>query len=407
MICREGNMKTKLNLILTIAIISLFAVNCTKTKIAEKAKWRGEIEDENGVKVVKNPGEPLYGEILLDLEGDLSIGREDDDNYVFYRVRNIDVDDQGNICVLEGGNCRLQKFDRTGQYLQTIGKKGQGPGEFESPSRLLLDKENNIYISERRKRKIHMFNSKGEFVKSILLSNTTTSFSIDPDESIFGIANIRTEEESNRCIVKMDPKGKIIKNIAQFAALKPVQRKGSGNTFTTFSISHQYNPALYFSRAFNNKYLYAHSSEYSLFQVNLEGDLELIIKKEEPQHLISQKEKNKIYERFSDLEERWSKGVVKEAVQWPSHRPYFNGIATDDRGRIYVRRVKSVIDESEEVEFDIFSKEGYYLYKTNLPFTPTVIKNGYFYEYYSSEETGEVKIKRYKAKNWEQITEGI
>jgi hypothetical protein len=400
-------MKVKPKLILAVIIIFLFTANCTKTKIAEKAAWRGEIEYENGVKVVKNPAEPVYGEILLDLEEDLSIGREDDDNYVFYGVSNIDVDDQGNIYVLEGGNCRLQKFDLTGQYLQTIGKKGQGPGEFEGPSQIFLDKENNIYVSERRNRKIHMFNSKSEFVKSILLSDTTTDFSVAPDENIFGVASIRTEEEIKRCVVKMDPKGEIIKNIAQFADIKRVQRKGKEGMRMSFGIGHLYNQRLYFSPTVNNKHLYAHSSEYCLFQVNFEGDLELIIKKEEPLHPISQKEKNKIYEGFSDLEEKWPRGVVQEAVQFPSYRPYFNGIATDDRGRIYVRRVKPVLDESKEVEFDIFSKDGYYLYKTNLPFTPAVIKNGYFYEYYSSEETGEVKIKRYKVKNWEQIIEGI
>ena len=403
----EGIMKAKLKLILTIAIFFFSTANCTKTKIAEKAEWRGKIEYQNGVKVVKNPAEPVYGEILLDLEEDLSIGREDDDNYVFYGGISIDVDDQGNIYVLEGGNCRLQKFDLTGQYLQTIGKKGQGPGEFESPSRLFLDKENNIYISERRKRKIHLFNSKGEFVKSILLSNTTTDFSVTPDENIFGIANIRTEGESKRCVLKMDPKGEIIINIAQFADIKRVQRKGKEGMRMSFGIGHLYNQRLYFSPTVNNKHLYAHSSEYCLFQVNLEGDLELIIKKEEPLHPISQKEKNKIYEGFSDLTEKWPKGVVKEALQFPSHRPFFNKVATDERGRIYVRRVKSVIDESEEVEFDIFSQEGYYLYKTKLPFTPEVIKNGYFYDHYSSEETGEVKIKRYKVKNWGEIAEGI
>jgi len=400
-------MKTKLKLISILVIFFLFVVSCTKTKITEKAKWRGEIEYQNGVKVVKNPGEPVYGEILLDLEEDLSIGREDDDNYVFYQVSNIDVDDQGNIYVLEGGNCRLQKFDRTGQYLQTIGKKGQGPGEFESPSRLFLDKENNIYVSEQRKRKIHMFNSKGEFVKSILLSDTTTDFSVTPDENIFGVASIRTEEESKRCVVKMDPKGEIIKNIAQFADIKRVQRKGKEGMRMSFRIGHLYNQRLYFSPTVNNKHLYTHSSEYCLFQINFEGNLELIIKKEEPLHPISQKEKNKIYEGFPDLIEKWPKGVVKEAVQFPSHRPYFNGIATDDTGRIYVRRVKSVTYESEEAEFDIFSQEGYYLYKIKLPFTPEVIKNGYFYDHYSSEETGEVKIKRYKVKNWKQIIEGI
>ena len=133
----------------------------------------------------------------------------------------------------------------------------------------------------------------------------------------------------------------------------------------------------------------------------------MIIKKEEPQHLISQKEKNKIYERFSELAERWPKGVVKEAIQFPHYRPFFSRIVTDERGRIYVRRLGPVTDESEEVEFDIFSKEGYYLYKTKLPFTPEVIKNGYFYDHYSSEETGEVSIKRYKVKNWGEIAEGI
>jgi len=398
-------MKIKLKLILTIAIFFFILANCTKTKITEKAEWRGEIEYENGVKVVKNPADPVYGEILLDLEEDLSIGREDDANYMFYAVRKIDVDDQGNIYVLEGRNCRLQKFDRTGQYLQTIGRKGQGPGEFQKPSWFFLGEENNIYVSEYVK--IHIFNGKGEYIKSILLSNLTTEFSIAPDENIFGIASIKTEQESNQCILKMDSKGKMIKNISKFAAMVPVTRKGTGKMVMAFVVSHEYNPDLYFSRTVNNKHLYAHSLEYSLFQVDLEGNLELIIKKEEPQHAISQEEKNKIYSRFSEIEEKWPKGVVKEAVQFPSHRPYFSRIATDERGRIYVRRVKPAIDESEEVEFDIFSKEGYYLYKTRLPFTPEVIKNGYFYDHYSSEETGEVRIKRYKVKNWGQIVAGI
>jgi hypothetical protein len=398
-------MNTKLKLILILIIFFLFTVSCTKTKIAEKAEWRGEIEYENGVKVVKNPAEPVYGEILLDLEEDLAVGREDDDNYMFYRVRDIEVDDHGNLYVLERGNCRLQKFDPDGQYLQTIGKKGQGPGEFERPAQLFLGEE-NIYVSEYRK--IHIFNGKGKFINSILLSDFTTDFSCASDKSIFGIASIRNDVESKQCIVKLNKKGKMIKNIAKFDyPAKPVQRKGTDGTTMAFGLSHQYNHDLYFSRAVNNKHIYAYSSEYSLFQVNLEGDFEMIIKKEEPPYSISQKEKNKIYERYSRLEKKWPKGVVKEAVQFPSHRPYFNGIVTDDRGRIYVRRVRSVIDESKESEFDIFSKEGYYLYKTYLPFTPEVIKNGYFYDHHSSEETGEVRIKRYTVKNWDKIAEGI
>jgi hypothetical protein len=47
----------------------------------QKVQWKGKIEYEDGVEVIKNPNEPLYGEITFDLVEDLSIGNEDDENY--------------------------------------------------------------------------------------------------------------------------------------------------------------------------------------------------------------------------------------------------------------------------------------------------------------------------------------
>ncbi|MFQ6082001.1 MAG: hypothetical protein ACE5WD_01420 [Candidatus Aminicenantia bacterium] len=66
-----------------------------------------------------------------------------------------------------------------------------------------------------------------------------------------------------------------------------------------------------------------------------------------------------------------------------------------------------VLDKSEEIEFDIFSKNGYYLYKTRIPYYSQIIKGGYLYTHISSEETSEELIKRYKIKNWTEIKENI
>jgi hypothetical protein len=41
-----------------------------------KPVWKGTITTENGVKVVKNPAEPLYGTFAFELEVDLKIGAE-------------------------------------------------------------------------------------------------------------------------------------------------------------------------------------------------------------------------------------------------------------------------------------------------------------------------------------------
>jgi hypothetical protein len=66
--------KIGITTILSLGIILLIGW----TSVANQGRqptWKGKIVTENGVKVVKNPTEPLYGELILQLEQDLSIGR--------------------------------------------------------------------------------------------------------------------------------------------------------------------------------------------------------------------------------------------------------------------------------------------------------------------------------------------
>ena len=207
-------MKTKPKLILTIAIFFLFTVSCTKTKIAEKAEWRGEIEYENGVKVVKNPADPVYGEVLLDLEQDLSIGREYDDNYMFYRIMDIKVDEDGNIYVLEIGNLRIQKFSKNGSYLCTIGRKGQGPGEFQMPIRMVINEvEGTIGVKDMRK--LIIFGKDGKHLnKDINFERYFYELLIDKNGSLWGIISIQEGDDEAtanlfQSLVKINKNGQI------------------------------------------------------------------------------------------------------------------------------------------------------------------------------------------------------
>ena len=67
---------------------------------------------------------------------------------MFFGFVQYEVDSEENIFVLDGGNCRIQKFDREGRFLQSFGRKGQGPGEFEQPRSIYLDKNNRITKSK-------------------------------------------------------------------------------------------------------------------------------------------------------------------------------------------------------------------------------------------------------------------
>jgi len=77
--------------------------------------------------------------------------------------------------------------------------------------------------------------------------------------------------------------------------------------------------------------------------------------------------------------------------------------------RIYVRKF-GVITESNDkklYEFDVFSFDGYFLYRMRLLFVPQVIKNGYIYQVDSNLDTGEIKIIRFRIDNWSQLKTGI
>ena len=60
-----------------------------------------------------------------------------------------------------------------------------------------------------------------------------------------------------------------------------------------------------------------------------------------------------------------------------------------------------------EKEVDIFSKAGYYVYKTKLPRNTYVIKNGYLYAHFVNEDSGMELIKRFNIRNWGEIKEII
>jgi len=376
-----------------VPIILLFSVFILLISYGgQKDKWKGKIEYENGVKVIKNPNEPLCGEITFELEEDLSIGREDDENYMFYRATGLAVDSQANIYVLDSRNYRIQKFDNKGKYLQTIGRRGQGPGEFMGPSRFRIEGiTESIFVLDFRSIKI--FDNEGNYIRDIRLSKGLSDFFLAGEEYILGRFSTTDEKRRSISIISVfNSKGKTIKKIADFPERFPVIDG------TIYKAPHGYLSWPFISELNARTFVYGYSSDYELNIIDETGNLLYKIRKDAPPQSLKKKEKDYIREIFPK--------EIQNRVPLPSYRPFFSSILSDGE-RIYVTAFKSPLEQSKEMKFDIFSKEGYFLYNTTLSFIPRIIKNGYVYTIISSEETGQVFVKRYKIKNWDRIKKGI
>lgn len=391
----------KKEFILILIILNISYIGCSKKENFFSDKWRGEIKVENGVKVIENPIFPIHGELILKLEEDLFIGNEEDDNYMFYNAWIIAVDSQENILILDSGNKRIQKFNLKGKYLRTIGKKGIGPGEFSNPTNMSIDSRDNIYVYDSRRIKI--FNENGQYQREIIFKNDISSFAINMQNEIFAMITQYTKSGKFNSFVKFDTEGKLLKIIEQFPITYQQVVKKSGERSIGFRIDHPYSISSYLSAWENKIFVGGQSLDNRLYVVDGDGDLIMRIEKKDSYLPITKKEKDRIKSGFKYLEKRWSKSVIEEAIQFPSHRPFFNGILIDNKGRIYLKKVKSVLDRTNEIKLDIFSKDGYYLYNTKLPISPNAIRNGLIYNFGYDKVSSQIRLKIFIIKNWNKI----
>jgi hypothetical protein len=346
----------------------------------QNPQWRGKVETIDGVKVVRNSNGPAYGEIKLELQEDLKIGRADDEKYLFYRLRGIDVDEEGNIYVADMSNYRIQKFDKTGKYLLTFGRKGQGPGEFELPTAVHIDGKTGNVLVQDQAYTIEFFYPDGNPIRSIRLENAFQDFRVASDGTILVLMNTILGTTATHHLCKVGSEGKVAQTYAEALYTMYLEIRGGGMMGGT----NGQELAIQFNLLDGQSFIYGYSKEYELTIMDFSGKILCRIKKDEP------------YPKFTAEEKA---GYRKRPL--PEFKPYFYAIFTDDLGRIYVQRNKTWAEEENvQKEIDVFSKNGYFLYKTKLPKNTYIIRNGYIY---ALEANDEELIKRYKIKNWSTL----
>lgn len=93
---------------------------------------------------------------------------------LFKRLASVTVDKKGEkIYALDIGgtsgateNHRVRIFDaKTGKHLSDIGKRGMGQGEFNLARDLVLDKDNNLFVVDAGNARVQVFNSEGKFLR--------------------------------------------------------------------------------------------------------------------------------------------------------------------------------------------------------------------------------------------------
>lgn len=340
----------------------------------QQSEWKGTIEEVDGVTIVKNPKEPIYGEDVFSLEEELSIGEaEGREEYMFSRIRSIAVDDTGRIYVLDWKEIHVKVFDQNGTFIRTIGKKGQGPGEFIMPLSILITNQNELVVNDFRSR-LAFFSLEGQFKKNIQMAKLRlSSVDIDSEGNIVGRAIVREEENPRYELRKFDAELNYLHSLG-FSPL-PSASPGGFNPFMGVMMSHIDN---------NDQVICGNPENYEIKIFDKEGNLKRKIIKEYDPVEITEEEIKEVTEGMPP----------EEKLSIPKYHTAYNWFTADDEGRIFVMTHERA-DEGEVYYYDIFNSEGKFIVKIPLKTRPYVLKNKKFYTAEEDEE-GYLMVKRYK-----------
>jgi len=166
----------------------------------------------DGVKYIQNhepsPGKsPVVSVKFIQKIGDIE---SDEDSYQLFEPRFCARDSESNIYIADCGNYRIQKYDMNGNYIATIGRQGQGPGEFQSINGLDIDRDNSIYVSDNEGFRIQVFSGDGALLKFIKHNREISQFRLWDNDKILAwdlynsMMRQNAEEPSLLCIYNND-----------------------------------------------------------------------------------------------------------------------------------------------------------------------------------------------------------
>jgi len=307
----------------------------------------------------------------------------------FLSPGGLEVDSEGNIYVLEPSEQRIQVFTTEGVYLNTIGRKGQGPGEFQAPYPMFMDKKDRLYVYDIMRRAVVLFNERGEFIKNIPLNPQmlkVDKITIDSDFNII-CGYFPAKKEYDRYIISIFDK--------DFNQLKEIYKKIGVLPFIQIgAVTIQpvrFTPEVIWAMDDKDNFYISYNKAYEIEVLSKEGELiQKITKKHKPEK-VTKKEEQEITALYQNKSKQFYDALNIPKVKPPILRLNFI--------KDYLFVLKKT--ENKKCFFDIFHKNGTYVNEIILDLKYLLYRDGYIYTIKINTddragETTDIKVIRYR-----------
>jgi hypothetical protein len=145
------------------SLAAILALTVAVAGPSAAGEWKGQVTDKDGVSTIANPAEPMEAPATIKLQENWRIGGDTDaENEFFGVISRITTDKSGNIYLLDSQLNEVMIFAPDGSYVNTIGREGEGPGEFRRPQDMFFLPDGNLGVVQLAPGRIVLLTPDGE-----------------------------------------------------------------------------------------------------------------------------------------------------------------------------------------------------------------------------------------------------
>jgi sugar lactone lactonase YvrE len=154
-----------------------------------------QIKDGKGNQVFKFSPD---GKLLMSL-GKAGVAGAGND--VFSGPADVAIAQNGDIFVADGHMAdtpvnRIMRFSKEGKFITAWGKRGKGPGEFDTPHSIAIDSRGRIFVADRSNGRMQIFDADGRFIDQWKQFGRPSGVFIDRNDNMY-VADSQSNKTQN------------------------------------------------------------------------------------------------------------------------------------------------------------------------------------------------------------------
>ena len=154
-----------------------------------------QIKDGKGNQVFKFSPD---GKLLMSLGKPGVAGAGND---VFSGPADVAIAQNGDIFVADGHMAdtpvnRIMRFSKDGKFITAWGKRGKGPGEFDTPHSIAIDSRGRIFVADRSNGRMQIFDADGRFIDQWKQFGRPSGVFIDRNDNMY-VADSQSNSTQN------------------------------------------------------------------------------------------------------------------------------------------------------------------------------------------------------------------